>query len=109
MVDNQAPTGSVVINGGAAATNSRTVTLTLAATDVLSAVTQMRFSNTGTSWSAAEAYATNKSWTLSTGAGTKTAYVQFKDAPGNWSAAARRHHRAGTPRLRPSPPSPSPA
>ena len=31
VVDNQAPTGSVTINGGAAATNSRTATLTLAA------------------------------------------------------------------------------
>ncbi len=88
VVDNQAPTGSVVINGGAAATNSRAATLTLTAVDALSSVTQMRFSNTGTSYSAAEAYAPTKTWTLSSGAGTKTVYAQFKDAPGNWSAAA---------------------
>jgi hypothetical protein len=87
-VDNQAPTGTVSINGGAAATNNRNATLTLSAADALSAVTQMRFSNTGTSYSTAEAYASTKAWTLSTGAGTKTVYVQFKDAPGNWSAAA---------------------
>jgi hypothetical protein len=33
--DNQAPTGTVVINGGAAATNSTTATLTLTATDAV--------------------------------------------------------------------------
>ena len=86
IVDNLAPTGSIVINSGAAATNSRNSTLTLAATDTLTPVTQMRFSNTGTSYSAAEAYAPTKAWTLSSGAGTKTVYVQFKDAPGNWSS-----------------------
>ena len=86
-VDNQAPTGTVVINGGAAATNSRTVTLTLSATDAVTSVTQMRFSNNGTSFSAAEAFAPTKTWTLSSGAGTKTVYAQFRDAAGNWSAA----------------------
>ena len=86
-VDNQAPTGTVVINGGAAATNSRTVTLTLSATDAVTSVTQMRFSNNGTSFSAAEAFAPTKTWTLSSGAGTKTVYAQFRDAAGNWSTA----------------------
>ena len=86
-VDNQPPAGSIVINGGATATNSRSSTLTLTASDTASAVTQMRFSNSGSSYSAAEAYATTKAWTLTSGAGTKTVYVQFKDALGNWSAA----------------------
>ena len=87
-IDKTAPTGTLVINGGAAATNSRNVTLTLSATDALSSVTQMRFSNTGTSFSAAEAYAPTKAWTLTTGAGTKTVYVQYRDGAGNWSTAA---------------------
>ena len=87
-VDNQAPSGTVSINSGASTTNSPTVTLALSASDALSPVTQMRFSNTGSSYSAAESYATTKTWTLTTGDGTKTVYVQFKDAPGNWSAAA---------------------
>ena len=39
-VDNQAQAGTIVINGGAAATNSRTATLTLAATDNSGAVSQ---------------------------------------------------------------------
>ena len=77
----------VVINGGAVATNSRTVTLTLSAT-TRDAVTQMRFSNNGNSYSTAEAFAPSKAWTLSNGAGTKTVYVQFGDAAGNWSTAA---------------------
>ena len=48
----------------------------------------MRFSNDGTTFSAAEAYATSKSWTLTSGDGTKTVYVQYQDAAGNWSTAA---------------------
>lgn len=84
-VDNQAPTGTVVINGGAAATNSTSVTLTLSATDAVTSVTQMRFSNNGTSFSTAETFVPTKAWTLSSGAGTKTVYLQFRDAAGNWS------------------------
>ena len=59
--------------------------LSLTATDAVTSVTQMRFSNNGTSFSTAETFASTKAWTLSTGAGTKTVYVQFKDAAGNWS------------------------
>ena len=84
VVDNEAPVGSIAINGGAAATRSTAVTLTLSATG---AVTRMRFSNTGTSFTAAEAFATTKAWTLTSGAGTKTVYAQFGDAAGNWSAS----------------------
>jgi chitodextrinase len=86
-VDNGAPTGTVAINGGEAATNTRSVALNLNATDAMTSVTQMRFSNNGTSFSAAEAYAPTKAWTLSSGQGTKTVYAQFRDAAGNWSAA----------------------
>ena len=87
-VDNLAPTGSVVINGNAPATKSTTVTLTLSASDTQGPVTQMRFSNDGTTFSAAEAYATSKTWTLTSGDGTKTVYVQYQDVAGNWSTAA---------------------
>ena len=73
---------------GSAATNSKTVTLALTATDAVTSVTQMRFSNNGTSFSTAEAFAPTKTWTLSNGAGTKTVYAQFRDAAGNWSTAA---------------------
>ena len=82
VVDNVAPSGTVAINSNAAATNNATVTLTLVASDTQGAVTQMRFSNDGTTYSAAEAYATSKTWTLSASDGTKTVYAQFQAAAG---------------------------
>lgn len=85
--DTTPPTGSININNGAAATKSTLVTLTLFATDSGGSVAQMQFSNDNTTYSAAEAYATLKSWTLASGDGTKTVYVKFKDSAGNWSAA----------------------
>jgi chitodextrinase len=88
LVDNGLPAGSVVIGGDAAVTNSSTVTLALSATDAVSPVTQMRFSNSGSAYSPAEPYGPTKTWTLSPSSGTKTVSVQFMDAAGNWSAAA---------------------
>ena len=81
------PTGSVLINSGAAFTNSTTVTLTLSATDIASGVASMQFSNDNAAWLAPEPYATTKSWTLSTGDGAKTVYAKFKDNANNWSNA----------------------
>ncbi len=86
--DTTLPTGTVTINGGAASTNTTAATLTLSATDNSGSVAQMQFSNDGTTYSAVEAYATSKTWTLATGDGTKTVYAKFKDAAGNWSTAA---------------------
>lgn len=73
------PWGSILINGGASATKSASVTLTLSAEPN---VTQMCLSNTTscTSW---ETYATTRMWTLQAGDGTKTVYVWFKDNVGN--------------------------
>jgi len=82
------PSGSITINGGAAATNNATATLTLSATDNSGMVAQMKFSNDGTTYSTPEPYATPKTWTLASGDGTKTVSVKFADAAGNWSAAA---------------------
>jgi hypothetical protein len=83
--DSTVPTGSVTINGGAAYTDSLSVTLTLSAADTTSDVVSTRFSANGTTWSAWEPYATSRSWTLTSGSGTKTVYVQFMDAAGNIS------------------------
>jgi hypothetical protein len=90
-VDTTKPSGTLLINNGATSTASRTVTLKVRATDPApaSGVAQMRFSNNGTTWSGWGAYATSKSWTLASGAGTKTVYVQYKDRAGNISAKAR--------------------
>ncbi|WP_317973085.1 hypothetical protein, partial [Paenibacillus sp. CCS19] len=41
------------------------------------------FQNEAGAWSAWEAYAAAKSWTLSTGDGTKTVNAELKDAVGN--------------------------
>jgi hypothetical protein len=82
ILDTTAPTGSIVINGGDAYTNSTAATLTLSATDGGSGVYQMRFSNDGATWSTWEAYTTSKAWTLTSGDGAKTVYVQYSDNAG---------------------------
>jgi len=51
------------------------------------AVAEMKFSNNGTDWTMPESAATSRQWTLSSDDGTKTVYVKFKDAAGNWSSA----------------------
>ena len=80
------PTGSITIEGGAEATKSTAVTLTLAATDESSGAIQMCMSNTATctAWTA---LAATKSWTLTKGDGTKTVNVWFQDVWGNENAA----------------------
>jgi large repetitive protein len=84
--DTQPPSGSITINSGASATTSVNVTLTLTCSDT-SGCSQMRFSNDGSNYSAAEAYSTTKAWTLATPDGNKTVYAMFKDTAGNWSTA----------------------
>jgi hypothetical protein len=91
FVDTVVPKGTISINGGAASTSSRSVTLKLSASDPspASGVDSMRFRNGGTTtWSSWFDYSTSKSWTLTAGAGIKTVYVQYKDRAGNNSAAA---------------------
>jgi len=80
--DTDPPTGTIVINGGSASTNSVNVILTLSASDLESGVSQMCFRSSGESWSNWEAYSTSKSWTLTSGDGTKTVEVQFKNGAG---------------------------
>ncbi|MBI2906994.1 MAG: hypothetical protein HYX92_05000, partial [Chloroflexi bacterium] len=101
--DSIAPTGSIKINGGAGATDSASVTLILSATDNSGTVAQMRLSNDGTNWNAWEAYATTKAWTLTSGGGTKTVYVQYKDAAGNLSPSY-----SDTINFQPATPTPTP-
>jgi uncharacterized delta-60 repeat protein len=79
-IDTTAPTGTVVINGGASSTTTRSVSLVISATDVGSGVSHMTICNnssfSGCSW---EVYATTKSWQLTEGDGTKTVYARFRD------------------------------
>ena len=81
------PTGTIVINGGAALTTNPAVNLTLTCTDA-GGCTQMQFSNDGVNWSDPEPYAATKAWTLTTGEGVKTVFVRFCDSTGNWMSIA---------------------
>lgn len=93
--DEVAPTGTVVINGGAKKTETRNVVLTLSASDAEpgSGVAEMRIKNSDEDWSEWLPYATTKDWILSAGQGKKgqgkkTVYVQYRDAASNISASA---------------------
>ena len=97
--DTVAPTGSVSINNGAATTNIRGVMLRITGQDNSggSGIYRFRVSNDGTSWSAWNSInfaddvpqpgiSKDYTWQLSEGAGTKTIYVQLKDASENVSS-----------------------
>ena len=79
LVDTVAPTGTLIINGGAFATTSPQVMLSLAAQDVSGTVAQMRFANDGTTWDNWQPYAGAANWSLT------TVYVRFRDSAGNVS------------------------
>lgn len=87
ILDTTPPTGSIVINSGAACAASTSVDLTLSASDTTSGVGSMCLSNDGLTWSSWEPYATSKSWTLAAGDGTKTVNVQFRDNTGLMSSS----------------------
>lgn len=97
IVDTEAPAGTVSVNGGAAyATLAGTGSLTLAATDGLSGVTQVKVAELGASPTCAdalagatvEAYTSTRAQTIAAadGAGL-TVCALFGDAAGNWMAA----------------------
>ncbi len=99
-LDTTPPQGSIKINNGAAYTNSTTVQFTLSATDMLSGMGQMRFSNDNSTWSGWENYSSSKSYNLQSGDGAKTIYVQYKDNAGLSPVVQRfnnsRHNPANT-------------
>ncbi|NPD03507.1 hypothetical protein HN031_02260 [Nocardioides sp. zg-1308] len=86
--ESQRPSGSVVIDGGAATTATPSVRLDLSASDPApsSGLDRVRLSNDGTTFSAYQPYVTSAAWTLSAGDGVKTVYAQFRDKDGNESA-----------------------
>ncbi|WP_170114091.1 Ig-like domain-containing protein [Pontibacter mucosus] len=81
--DKTAPTGTIAINGGATYTASPEVMLSMTATDALTGVEGMRFSNDNTTWSIWLPFATSQTWTLSTGNGSRKVYAQLRDGAGN--------------------------
>lgn len=83
--DKTAPTGTIAINGGATYTASPGVTLSMTATDALTGVEGMRFSNDNTSWSTWLPFAISQPWTLTAGNGNRKVYAQLRDGAGNIS------------------------
>src|SRR4030067_2868229 len=83
--DTAPPTGSVMINGDATATNSTSVNLALLCTDTGTGCAQMQFSNDDITWSDWEPYASTKSWIMATGDGEKAVYIHLRDVIGNVS------------------------
>lgn len=83
QLEKTAPGGTIQINNGATSTSSSNVTLTVNATDSISGVSQIRFSNDGI-WDqiAWEQYTSTKTWQLTSGDGAKTVYCQIKDNAG---------------------------
>ncbi len=95
--DTATPTGSISINSNATYTNSTTVTLTLSATDDVG-VTDYYISTdsttpstSGSGWTTITStisYTEDVSYILSSGDGSKTIYVWYKDASANISNSA---------------------
>lgn len=91
VADTTPPTGSITINNGAASTDAPIVTLSLSATDTGSGMgsgAQMVVSNDGQNWSGPLPYATSMNYSLPSGDGTKTVYVKYADAAGNWMSVS---------------------
>lgn len=82
---------SFTINNGDPSTSSLVVDLQISASDDRSGMSQMRFSNDGSTWSAWEPYAATRSgWTLEFMMGfpaPRTVHVQVIDAAGNTASA----------------------
>ncbi|WP_099517036.1 InlB B-repeat-containing protein [Paenibacillus sp. BIHB 4019] len=86
-LDTEPPTGTVAINGGAAYTADREVTLEFALAAGVTDVASVQLSNDNLSWSSEQAYSASMSYTLPAGDGSKTVYVRFIDRAGNTGLA----------------------
>lgn len=78
-LDTTAPSNVTLSIEQGSYTNSQTVNLTISAEG---GPDSMYLSNNGESWTGYD-YATSKSWTLSSGDGSKTVYLRVADAAGN--------------------------
>ncbi len=91
IIDKSAPTGSIEINNGDKYTNNLDIDLNIQASD-LSSITEYRISSNAKNW---RTYAVSNlmslssrfKWNLEEIDGTRTVYVQFKDALGHISNA----------------------
>ena len=88
--DTAAPSGTISVNSGNAFTNSTSVTLNLSATNPTAGdpVSDMRFSTDGTTFGAWVPFAATSPFTLPSGDGSKTVFVQYRNGAGAVSATA---------------------
>ncbi|MCB2141450.1 WD40 repeat domain-containing protein [bacterium] len=87
ILDMTNPSGSIVINDNDEFTNNENVTLTLGASDGNgSGISQMRLSRDGENWDTWQSFATSLPWTLSSGDGLQSVYIQYRDSIGNLSS-----------------------
>ncbi|MEJ2249362.1 MAG: hypothetical protein P8Y97_06850 [Candidatus Lokiarchaeota archaeon] len=81
-LDTIGPTGSIQINSGNEWTTSFIVSLSLTYNDASSGVTEVRYSNDGSSWTAWEDPMNLRTWILSGIDGSKAVYYEIKDNVG---------------------------
>ena len=98
LLDSNPPSGSVRINDIDGSTASPNVIVKVLGRDDVSAVTEVRLSNDGSTWAATVPHTAQESeaqaidWNLIDPAyggtdsdGTKTVFAEFRDASGKWS------------------------
>lgn len=78
------PFCDIYINDDDIRTNTESVSLSLLC-GAPSGCAEVSISNNGVSWSDPEAYATSKSWNLSSNDGTRNVFVKYKNGSGDWS------------------------
>jgi hypothetical protein len=91
------PTGTIIINDGAALTTSASVTLGLTWADAGAGVTRMRFSDNGYAWSAWEPVSATRAYTLPGPNGYNSVRVQYLNRAGNYSAVVNDYIRLALP------------
>ena len=85
ILDTTPPECTIAINGGNEYCKTTGVILKLSATDNVSEIAEIMFSNDNITFSIPEAYTNTKTWELTGGDGTKTVYVRLSDVSGNWN------------------------
>jgi len=84
-VDTAPPSGAVTIDGGAAWSDTPSVSLKLTCSDTQSGCGAMQLSNDNVTFTPPEPFAATRTWTLAGGDATKTVYVRYLDTAGNVS------------------------
>lgn len=87
-LDSTPPRAVLTVDGGAPATNDLQAAISVAATDDLSGVVDMQFSEDGLSWEAWQSFSPTSQRTLTDGDGQKDLWVRVRDRQGNVSAPA---------------------